>query len=622
MWRISIVLCSALMLIGGALLALGERPATSDVTEQVLLSRGEHGYECYRAPGLVRTNADTLLLFLAAKKGSCQDREQTDLVMLRSTDNGGNWTDPEVIWSADPGGDPPMSRGGGPPIVDRETGRIVLFTVTHPIDGHTPRELHLSTSDDDGQNWDRRSLLGEIGEQDWEHLVVGPSHGIQLQHDPHAGRLVHAMTFREAGGPESAGLIYSDDGGVSWELGATYRYDDGTGVLAQEMSPFEYGDGDIGVLARDQNGVQSEGENKAFAISEDGGESFAGPFRNVDGLTAPVVQGATLALRSTADGDKYNRVLFSSPSHPSEREVMTIRSSYNEGRTWDGTNNDGKVIFDGWAAYSDMVEIGTGEIGLAYEAVEWGDVNTASEIRFTRFTEEDLGLPDDYSGPVETVDRSGQGNRSYLRGGLIHGAEGRFEGAVELDGTNDYVQVPFAESLAVDDGDFTAMAWIRYDVDTGNRPIVWAYNQGSQYSQMWLRAEPENGRLHGRIQRGGTGASVTSSSAYSDNQWHHVALQREGDQLRLWVDGAVVDSTTAPSGNISPGRPFRFQIGQRLDGAQHFLGSLDEARLYKRALSAGEVSSIYESNATGIADAVLRLPFVPVLRTTPDTSDS
>jgi sialidase-1 len=43
---------------------------------------------------------------------------------------------------------------------------------------------------------------------------------------------------------------------------------------------------------------------------------------------------------------------------------MTVRSSFNETKTW----NAGKIIYAGPAAYSDLVELPGGRIGLLYES--------------------------------------------------------------------------------------------------------------------------------------------------------------------------------------------------------------------------------------------------------------
>ncbi|HEY0688465.1 MAG TPA: LamG-like jellyroll fold domain-containing protein [Kribbella sp.] len=80
-----------------------------------------------------------------------------------------------------------------------------------------------------------------------------------------------------------------------------------------------------------------------------------------------------------------------------------------------------------------------------------------------------------------------------------------------------------------------------------------------------------------------------------------------GSQPEL-VDGAPIASVAAPTGSVSPGRPFKMYVGRRLDGLHHFDGSLDEVRIYERALTAAEISSIRTTNATGIPNVVLDLP--------------
>ena len=68
---------------------------------------------------------------------------------------------------------------------------------------------------------------------------------------------------------------------------------------------------------------------------------------------------------------------------------MMVRSSYNEGANWTGVN-DGGVIFAGESAYSDLVELANGRIGLLYER---GEDNPYQLIVFNHFLESDLGMP-------------------------------------------------------------------------------------------------------------------------------------------------------------------------------------------------------------------------------------
>ncbi|WP_345638525.1 LamG domain-containing protein, partial [Rugosimonospora acidiphila] len=93
------------------------------------------------------------------------------------------------------------------------------------------------------------------------------------------------------------------------------------------------------------------------------------------------------------------------------------------------------------------------------------------------------------------------------------------------------------------------------------------------------------------------------------NAWHFVALERSGDQLLMWVDGAQVAAGPAEAGSVSRTVSFQIQVGQRLDGAFHFDGSLDEVRVYNRALSTSELTQVQTTNAVLGKGLVVRLPF-------------
>lgn len=605
---------SVLLLMTGALL-VAPPPTSSDAAipnPTVLFTRGMGGYDCFRVGKLVPAADGTLIAFASAKhrnsEATCPDRTHTDLVMRRMSTNG-TWG-PLVTIRSNPADRPRML--SAVPVVDQRTGNIVLFGRDGSVTDFNDSSAFVLTSTDDGRSWRQTATYPWV-------FRPGPSYGIQLERGPHAGRLVVAVWL--ATSPQKIQLIRSDDGGVSWTRGTP-----STGEWSGEPAIFERNDGSIYVMARNQ-GAPDLGDTKTFGISADGGETFTGPFRVVDNLVAPKVYGNVLRLRSTVDGDRYDRVLFSSPaeyrkragSATLDRHRMVIRSSYTEGRTWQSVGaSDSQTIHSGPAGYSNMAVLNNGRIGLVFEAGDEGQVSHY-EIRFTTFSEADLGLPDDYSGGTATPDTSGLGNTARIRG-TNHSGDGRFDGGVTLDGTDDHVQVPFADSLAVDAGDFTVTAWVKYRATTGNHPILWAYGVGDTRSQMWLRAEPGSNRIRGRIQSGSNGGSVVSSRAYNDGAWHHVAFQRQGTTLRLFVDGALTGTGTGPTTTVSPGRPFQMDIGQRIDGAQHFAGSLDEVRLYKRALTDTEIGRIHATNAVDVAGAVLRLPFHPNFKTTDDAS--
>ncbi|TWD74863.1 sialidase-1 [Kribbella amoyensis] len=598
--RLLFILLSTALLSAGLLAGSDQiPPASAAVTQTVLFNKGDAGYGCYRIPAIVRTTAGTLLAFAEARRTWCGDSQEIDLVLRRSEDDGRTWSAPQVVLSGtDDDPNAVATRGNPTPIVDQDTGRIVLLTTMDPGTVNRPRTPYVQYSDDDGKTFSKaRDIGAQIDDPTWSWYATGPVHGIQLTRGAHKGRLVAGTNY---GSPEGSGgqLVYSDDGGDTWHKGATDVRTDG--MVPQEISVVEKVDG--GIYAGARNNGATGGNSRAFAVSNDGGETFAAPFQTVTGLTSPTVQGSLLRLRATDQGAKYNRILFASPADPERRRYLTIRSSFTEGNTWQ-TVAEGTRITSDWSGYSDMTMLDTGEIGLLYEG---GSVDARDQIRFARFTESDIGHPDAPLGAPTTPDVSGLANNAYLRGGTTSVA-GKFGQARDLDGTDDAIQLPFAESLAVGAGDFTAMTWIKYGASTAPQAIFWGYGI-NEFSQFWLRAEPADARIRGLITTNGKTASVSSTKAYNDKAWHHVALQRKAGTLSLWVDGTQVGSSTAPAGSVSPARPFKMYVGQRLDGAHHFDGSLDEVRLYRRALSQAEITSIRTTNATNVPDVVLDLP--------------
>ena len=506
-----------LLLLSAGLVAAPQQtpPADAAVTQTVLFDKGFAGYGCYRIPAIVRTKLGTLLAFAEARRTYCGDSQEIDLVVRRSEDDGRTWSPQQIVLSGtDSDPNAVATRGNPAPIVDLETGRIVLLTTMDPGTTSRPRTPYVQFSDDDGKTFSKAENIGDqIDDPTWGWYATGPVHGIQLTRGAHQGRLV-AGTNYDVGGRAAGQLVYSDDRGETWHKGATDLRSDG--MVPQEISVVEKVDGGIYAGARN-NSAGLGNDSRTFAVSNDGGETYATKYTTIPGLTTPIVQGSLLRLRATDQGAKYNRILFASPADPERRRYMTIRSSFDEGKTWQSVA-DGTRITSDWSGYSDMTVLDTGEIGLLYEG---GTVDARDQIRFARFTETDIGLPDGLAGPT-TPDVSGLANNGILRGGTTVVA-GKFGQARDLDGVDDAIQLPFAESLAVGAGDFTAMAWIKYGARTTPQAIFWGYNI-NEFSQFWLRAEPADGRIRGLITTGGNTAAVQTTKAYNDNAWHHVAL--------------------------------------------------------------------------------------------------
>ncbi|MFJ4555045.1 exo-alpha-sialidase [Streptomyces massasporeus] len=584
------------------------QPTTSstEFDQQVLFKASQDpGYACFRIPAIVRTTSGALLAFAEGRVLNCGDAADIDIVVKRSTDGGRTWGPLQVVTEG--AGD---THGNPAPVVDRETGRIVLAETyntgrtdagncTVPCD----RTPHLQYSDDDGRTWSEpRDLSDEILPEHWNSwYATGPVHGIQLTRGKHAGRLVFGVNTETWNGSRvsanHAALVVSDDGGDSWRVGATDTWPIGQdGVFRQkpsEVTLTERADGALLVSGREQDGTDLGHRTQTF--STDGGDSFATPFRDLPDLYTPQVQGATLRL-----GD---RMLLSAPADPDRRRTMMVRSSYDGGRTWESVDR-GTVVTTDWSGYSDMAAVDGTTVGLLYEG---GAVDARDEIRFARFTEDWL-KPRRGADPT-TLDAAAGTKPAAVLGGARRTAGVR-GGALSFDGTDDAVRLPYRSRLPLGEGDFTASLHIRYTATTGEQPFLWMGGIGTTQPQIWLRGEPASNRIRGLIttRSGATtirSASVSTEGAHNDGRWHHLALRRGGGQLTLFLDGEAIGTADVP-GSVSRNSPFGVHIGQRMDSRAFLTGAIDDVRVWNRALSDEELAS----GASGAASrgTVLWLP--------------
>ena len=89
---------------------------------KTLFKQGEGDYACFRIPAVVTTNNGAILAFCEARKRSCSDTGDIDLVMKKSTDNGLTWSELKIIWDA-----ADNVCGNPAPVVDLETGKVHLL---------------------------------------------------------------------------------------------------------------------------------------------------------------------------------------------------------------------------------------------------------------------------------------------------------------------------------------------------------------------------------------------------------------------------------------------------------------------------------------------------------------
>jgi hypothetical protein len=165
-------------------------------------------------------------------------------------------------------------------------------------------------------------------------------------------------------------------------------------------------------------------------------------------------------------------------------------------------------------------------------------------------------------------------------GTLVNGpawTAGKIGSALSFDGVDDYVQVG-AQDVAAP---WSASCWVkREDSSNSNAAIL----ESSNYS---LKLEQYNNTNKVGFTEYGV-ADYTFNYEAPIGSWAHLAFVATETETRLYVDGALMD--TIPDSISCP-------MSQISSASRPVKGTMDEVRIYNRALSADEVLSIFNEDA-------------------------
>jgi acyl-CoA thioesterase-1 len=323
---------------------------------------GTEGYFAYRIPALVTTKSGTLLAFCEGRRDSLSDDGDNDLVLRRSEDHGQTWQPLQVVHAEV--GDQEITIGNPCPVIDPATGRIWLSM------NRENRQVLLTFSDDDGKTWAPvRDITTSVSAKNWGWYAMGPGVGIAVERGPHRGRLILPANHRETAdrsGPSSSHILYSDDHGATWQLGGTVGPHTNECQLVETIN----GEGSE-LLINMRNHWARSGKRPELAgrrlisRSQDGGLTWSEPTPDPQ-LIEPTCQ-ASLIRYSWPGDSSASTLLFANPASPSKRANLTIRASFDEGKTWPRSRS----IDAGPAAYSCLTRLADGRIGLLYERANY-----------------------------------------------------------------------------------------------------------------------------------------------------------------------------------------------------------------------------------------------------------
>jgi sialidase-1 len=352
---------------------------------------GENNYKNFRIPAIISAPNGDLLAFCEGRVNGSGDFGNIKIVQKRSSDQGKTWSSLQVVASNDT-----LQTDNAAPVVDMTdpafpNGRLFLFYNTGNVyeaklrRGLGVREVWYKTSVDNGLTWSAPvNITLQVHKpkqpqfnknynftEDWRSYANTPGHAIQFTEGKYKGRLYIAANH-SAGEPQRhyadgrAFGYYSDDHGKSFKISDDVNMLGGNEVMAVELPKNR-----LMMNIRNQLG---DVKQRIIAISNDGGQKWDTTYFD-NQLPDPVCQGSIIRL-----GNKT--IAVCNDADTTTRDNLTLKISFNEGKTWEKayTVAKGPAGYKGdYSAYSDMVVVNKKEVGILYEK------NDYKQIVFTVF---------------------------------------------------------------------------------------------------------------------------------------------------------------------------------------------------------------------------------------------
>ena len=349
---------------------LGQAKPGRPAPEQIdLFSYRQGNYNTYRIPALLTTQKGVVLAFTEGRKNHADDQGHIEILLRRSFDGGKTWGPVQVVAK-----DGTNALNNPTAVQDRDTGIIWLMFVrtsttkykdNDAVAKATDRisDVWVMHSDDDGATWSGPAdITKSVNRRGWTRVLPGPGVGIQMR----TGRLL-IPSLHVTGAIGANYMIFSDDHGKTWRIGGS------TDEKGDECQVVELQDGSLLLNIRY---LRTEG-HRGIATSKDGGLTWS-KITTDPALIEPSCMGSIIRYTATPQFAK-DRLLFSNPASKVDRINLTVRLSYDEGKTWPVA----KLLNTGFSGYSCLTVLPNGELGVLYER---GVRCTMEKITFARFS--------------------------------------------------------------------------------------------------------------------------------------------------------------------------------------------------------------------------------------------
>ena len=190
-------------------------------------------------------------------------------------------------------------------------------------------------------------------------------------------------------------------------------------------------------------------------------------------------------------------------------------------------------------------------------------------------------------------DSSGNNNNGTLSG--VTFASGDIRTFAQFSATS-YINVPDNSTFDFSSASGVTIAtWVKREQDAAGYILIKMGTSGSSDDEYSLSLDAA-GYIQGAFNSPTTYKVVTSKSSIALNNWTHIALRwnQSDSKIAIYINGildTIATSTVTSIQNTS--QPFR--IGKPQHNANSLIGSIDDIKIYNRALSDLEIYLLYDS---------------------------
>ena len=196
-------------------------------------------------------------------------------------------------------------------------------------------------------------------------------------------------------------------------------------------------------------------------------------------------------------------------------------------------------------------------------------------------------------------DDDNEGSKTSDVSSLPHATDGDY--SFSFDGSNDYVEVPYAS--AINPTSYTVSAWAKVEGGSGFRSVITSRSDDTSGDKGYMIYAGENDTWQFWT---GTGTGTNSgnwiwhqiNSAESvGSDWAFLTATYNGTTMKFYVNGVQKGGNLDASAHKNTTEPMRIGAGKTEDTVPeyYFNGKIDEVAIWNEALGSAEITALYNS---------------------------